>query len=86
MAQLAEQLTCNQQVNGSSPFIGLFLYGWVPEWPKGADCKSVAIASKVRILPHPFFIVAEWSSPVARRAHNPKVTGSNPVSAMFEKP
>ena len=24
--------------------------GGVPEWPKGADCKSVAIASKVRIL------------------------------------
>ena len=23
MAQLAEQLICNQQVNGSSPFIGL---------------------------------------------------------------
>ena len=19
-------------------------YGWVPEWPKGADCKSVSIA------------------------------------------
>ncbi len=25
VAQLAEQLTCNQQVNGSSPFIGLYL-------------------------------------------------------------
>jgi hypothetical protein len=25
VAQLAEQLTCNQQVNGSSPFIGFFL-------------------------------------------------------------
>ena len=24
MAQLAEQLICNQQVNGSSPFIGFF--------------------------------------------------------------
>ena len=40
MAQLAEQLICNQQVNGSSPFIGL--YGWIPEWPKGTDCKSAA--------------------------------------------
>ena len=39
MAQLAEQLICNQQVIGSSPIIGL--YGWVPERPKGADCKSV---------------------------------------------
>ena len=35
------------------------LYGWIPEWPKGADCKSVAIASKVRILLRPFFIAAE---------------------------
>ena len=39
VAQLAEQLICNQQVIGSSPIIGL--YGWVPERPKGADCKSV---------------------------------------------
>ena len=40
MAQLAEQLICNQQVIGSSPIVGS--YGWIPEWPKGADCKSVA--------------------------------------------
>ncbi len=26
VAQLAEQLTCNQQVIGSSPIIGLFFY------------------------------------------------------------
>ena len=41
----AEQLICNQQVNGSSPFIGFPLlngYGWFPEWPKGTDCKSAA--------------------------------------------
>ena len=42
MAQLAEQLICNQQVIGSSPIIGF--YGWIPEWPKGADCKSVGTA------------------------------------------
>ena len=40
VAQLAEQLICNQQVTGSSPVVGL--YGRIPEWPKGADCKSVA--------------------------------------------
>ena len=28
---------------------------------------------------------AGWSSSVARRAHNPKVTGSNPVPATIEK-
>ena len=27
-------------------------------------------------------IIAGWSSPVARWAHNPKVTGSNPVPAI----
>ena len=40
VAQLAEQLICNQQVIGSSPIIGFF--GWIPEWPKGTDCKSAA--------------------------------------------
>ncbi len=29
-----------------------------------------------------YFIVAGWSSPVARRAHNPKVAGSNPAPAI----
>ena len=27
------------------------------------------------------YFIAEWSSPVARWAHNPKVVGSNPASA-----
>ena len=50
VAQLAEQLTCNQQVAGSSPIAGSSSdarrqmtddpYGGVPEWLKGADCKS----------------------------------------------
>ena len=40
MAQLAEQLTCNQQVVGSIP-IASSINGGVPERPKGADCKSV---------------------------------------------
>ncbi len=30
-----------------------------------------------------YFLIAGWSSPVARRAHNPKVEGSNPSPAMF---
>ena len=39
---------CNQQVGGSSPSTSSNLsaaqqseYGGIPEWPKGADCKSV---------------------------------------------
>ena len=30
--------------------------------------------------------IAEWSSLVARRAHNPKVVGSNPASATTKTP
>ena len=29
------------------------------------------------------FIIAGWSSLVARRAHNPKVAGSNPAPAIW---
>ena len=39
LAQLGEHLPYKQRVIGSSP-IGSIL-GWIPEWPKGADCKSV---------------------------------------------
>ena len=44
VAQLVEQLICNQQVAGSSPIASsiFLIFGRVPEWPKGADCKSVA--------------------------------------------
>ena len=47
VAQLVEQLICNQQVGGSSPstsstpdLSGNLIIGRVPERPKGADCKS----------------------------------------------
>ena len=53
VAQLAEQLICNQQVIGSSPIIGFKLN------------------------------IAGWSSLEARRAHNPKVVGSNPAPAIL---
>ena len=58
VAQLAEQLFCKQQVAGSSPTASLrgdgshesqFVcavvrwFGGVPEWPKGADCKSAGL-------------------------------------------
>ena len=57
VAQLAEQLICNQQVAGSSPIASSRLRstkdghlpdlcgksGGVPEWPKGTDCKSVVV-------------------------------------------
>ncbi len=91
VAQLAEQLICNQQVIGSSPIIGLrnitvplvVIYGWVPEWPKGTDCKSAADCFGGSNPPPSIlkFNIAGWSSLEARRAHNPKVVGSNPTPA-----
>ena len=52
VAQLVEQLICNQQVGGSSPSTGSTTdkaqteneYGGFPEWPKGTDCKSAGYA------------------------------------------
>ena len=46
VAQKAEQLICNQWVGGSIPFAGfkIDIFGEVPEWPKGADCKSAGSA------------------------------------------
>ena len=56
VAQLAEQLICNQQVNGSSPLIGCyFINGWFPEWPKGTDCKSAGNAFGGSNPPPPTF-------------------------------
>ena len=60
VAQLAEQLICNQQVIGSSPIIGLTLL-------------------------KRNFNIAGWSSLEARRAHNPKVAGSNPAPAILPR-
>ena len=61
--------------------------GQIPEWPKGTDCKSAAICFGGSNPPLPILflkriiIIAGWSSLEARRAHNPKVIGSNPIPA-----
>ena len=54
VAQLAEQLICNQQVIGSSPIIG-FLDGF-PSGQRGQTVNLLAPPSKVRILLHPLGI------------------------------
>ena len=51
VAQLAEQLICNQQVIGSSPIIG-FLDGF-PSGQRGQTVNLLAPPSKVRILLQP---------------------------------
>ena len=52
VAQLAEQLICNQQVIGSSPIIG-FLDGF-PSGQRGQTVNLLATLSVVRIHLHPF--------------------------------
>src|SRR3989338_7579876 len=48
VAQLVEQLICNQQVGGSKPLASSSLKGCMtgqlPKWSTGADCKSAALA------------------------------------------
>ena len=64
VAQLAEQLICNQQVIGSSPIIGFIqfnielYYGQIPEWPKGTDCKSAANCFGGSNPPLPILLIA----------------------------
>ena len=62
MAQLAEQLICNQQVIGSSPIIG-FGFNFImkiihmdgfPSGQRGQTVNLLQIASVVRIHLHPF--------------------------------
>ena len=57
VAQLVEQLICNQQVAGSSPIVGSIEFN-----------QSMYVSSR-------------GGAAVARRAHNPKVVGSNPAPA-----
>ena len=59
-----------------------------PSGQRGQTVNLLSTTSKVRILPHPLTIISErqfhiagWSSLEARRAHNPKVVGSNPTPA-----
>ena len=91
VAQLVEQLICNQQVAGSSPIASLenqFL-GEVPKWTKGADCKSAGFGLQ-RFESSPLqrfsFLSKKWMARagVAQLVeHQPsklRVAGSNPVS------
>ena len=53
----------------------------------GLENREVGNGAGVRIpLSPPFNIIAEWSSLVARWAHNPKAVGSNPASATILVP
>ena len=62
--------------------------GEFPSGQRGQTVNLLAVLSMVRIHLPPLeklYIesVAGWSSSEARRAHNPKVAGSNPAPAIF---
>ena len=80
IAQQVEQLTVISRL-----WVQVLLpapkYGEVPEWLKGADCKSAAFrfVGSNPTLSTNFHRGVEQL--VARRAHNPKVVGSSPAPA-----
>ena len=53
---------------------------------RGACAFQLTLDSAVARLLHSFACAAGWSSQVARRAHNPKVAGSNPAPATSRSP
>ena len=72
-------------VVGSSPTRSIIILEDYPSPAEGNGlenrqaCKSVRGFESHILL----FINAGWSSSVARRAHNPKVVGSNPAPAIW---
>ena len=102
---MVEHLFCKQVVRGSSPLVSSFSilfagireeskktsrYGGLPEWPKGADCKSAGYAfdgsnpspstprrKAGRSFLHTLAGVAQL---VERQPSKLNVAGSNPVS------
>ena len=44
------------------------VFGGVPEWPKGADCKSAVSTSEVRILPPPPYLSERLERKMACKA------------------
>ena len=51
---------------------------------KAEVCNTFITSSNLVGALFPFMNIAGWSSLVARRAHNPKVVGSNPAPATLE--
>ena len=64
-----------------------YFFGEIPKWLKGPVLKTGRSGNRRGGSNPSFsairFYIAEWSSLVARWAHNPKVVGSNPASATI---
>ena len=57
-------------------------------WMRGSRKRKLLPSNLVKSLVRWYYsaAIAGWSSPVARRAHNPKVAGSNPAPATTKAP
>ena len=66
IAQLVEQLTCNQQVTGSIPVFGT-INGEIAKRLNAADCKSVPSGSVVRIHLSPPLVILPRSQVVRHK-------------------
>ena len=77
MAQLAEQLICNQQVNGSSPFIGFWSVRALRTFSSvGESNRLITGRSRVRVPEGPFFnLIMYIFGPVAQLVRAPPCHG-----------
>ena len=96
VAQLVEQLICNQQVGGSNPSTSSnFIHGGFPEWPKGTDCKSAGNAFGGSNPPSPtkysrrssdrrgyFFGGDRWSRSLCPAGVNPPSPSKIPIAHL----
>ena len=84
---MAEHLFCKQVVRGSSPLVSSSFFesftnnsGGLPEWPKGADCKSAGYAFDGSNPSPSTAEIAGVAQLVERQPSKLNVAGSNPVS------
>jgi hypothetical protein len=106
-SSMAEHLFCKQVVRGSSPLVSSSFFsetrnesGGLPEWPKGADCKSAGYAfdgsnpspSTLLLVVSPLHRERHHERPagvaqlVERQPSKLNVAGSNPVSRSHASP
>ena len=90
VAQLAEQLICNQQVIGSSPIVGstsfIGIMDGFPSGQRGQTVNLLATPSKVRILLHPLDCLSTAAVAELADAQDLKSFGSNPVPVQVRSP
>ncbi len=86
VAQLAEQLICNQQVIGSSPIIGCkYALGTWTFSSVGESSRLITGRSWVRVPEGPLFVycLAQWLSWLERRPVTAEAVGSSPSWVVF---